>query len=185
MKKRQFTPPGRTTATQPALSAPVTFNNDKHARPPLVQSPAQMEAAANMARANAWAGQALKDVRLSSLYAALAAEGQSVYHLALADSYKAPAITKVDESAYHGKVGDKLIITATDNVWVDRVHVTIMVLGETLEEGVAQSDMPGSSTFTYVAAKALPGKCVYGLLIEAYDLPGNCTRKLELKEIST
>ena len=80
----------------------------------------------------------------------------SAYTVAVSDYLNAPDIRDVDFSAYHGAIGDVILIHATDDFAVARVHVRIQNPDGTLvEEGDALPD-PDSYTYRYKATTKTP-----------------------------
>ncbi|WP_295119689.1 hypothetical protein [uncultured Chitinophaga sp.] len=173
MKKRQFTPPGRLSANHPMMVEPSkSFTG--HLKPPKVTSLLQQQAVANMTRANTWAKKVTADNRLTMMYTMLAGDQRSIYHLALSDYFKAPCIGGVQTGGYKGRVGDTLIISATDNVFVDRVCVQIFTADSVfVEEGCAYQEIPDSHAWIYTATEDVINASAFHLQVCAFDLPGN------------
>lgn len=101
------------------------------------------------------------------------ARNQSVSNVLVADYMRAPNIELVDISAYKGKVGDLIRITATDDHAVKAVAVKIENgNGSLVEQGAAvQQANPNQWLYTATASNtALAGD---KLTVTATDKPGN------------
>ena len=101
------------------------------------------------------------------------ARNQSINNVLVADYMHAPSIELVDISAYVGKVGDFIHITATDDHAVKSVHVRIENGdGSLVEEGdAAQQTDPNQWLFTATAKNAtLAGDKI---TVTATDTPGH------------
>ncbi|MEI9933748.1 MAG: hypothetical protein WDM71_02610 [Ferruginibacter sp.] len=81
-----------------------------------------------------YAKTALTNPATKADYAAAAGEGASAYNIAVADMLQAPDIESIDLSSYAGKVGDKIIVKATDDFKVTQVSVGIYKPDGTLIE---------------------------------------------------
>lgn len=98
---------------------------------------------------------------------------RSPYAVAVADYLNAPNITNVDFSGYHGQVGDVILVKATDDFAVHRVHVLIQNPdGGIVEEGDAGAD-PDGTTFRYVATAHNGSLAGDKITVTATDHPGN------------
>lgn len=122
-------------------------------------------------------GQA-QDPAVQAEYAAEAkADNITVYNVLLRDFFHAPDIEAVDLSAYAGKVGDPISITATDDHAVKSVHVKIENSdGSLVEEGDAQQQAdPNQWRYTATARNAsLAGDKI---TVTATDNPGHSVSK--------
>lgn len=99
----------------------------------------------------------------------------SAYTVAVADTLNAPNIQHVDFSAYRGQAGNAILIQATDDFAIARVHVRIQNTDGTLvEEGDAQPQ-PDGYTFRYLATAANASLTGDKITVTAYDNPGNAT----------
>jgi hypothetical protein len=115
------------------------------------------------------------DPALKAAYAAQASEEQSAYNVAIADFFNAPDINEIDVAGYTGAVGSKIIVKATDDFQVNRVHVKIENGdGSLVEEGDAVADAIGLN-FTYTATVANASVAGDKITVTAYDNPGNET----------
>ena len=94
--------------------------------------------------------------------------------VALTDYIKPPKVTAIDTSGFFGRVGDVIVVKATDDFMVTKVKVTLRnKAGDLIEEGEATAvpDMVNTWSFrTTVAIKSLAGTAIRAL---AYDRPGN------------
>ncbi len=100
---------------------------------------------------------------------------QSAYVVAVADYLNAPDVRNVDFSAYHGQVGNAIVVQATDDFAVHHVHVRIQHPdGSLIEEGDALPDADGY-TFRYATTTANPSFAGNKILVSAFDNPGNQT----------
>jgi len=108
-------------------------------------------------------------------YQEQAVEGQSFYNIAIADFFNAPDIEQIDVSGYTGAVGSKIVIKATDDFEVNKVHVKIESGdGSLVEEGNAIADAIGLN-FTYTATVANASLTGDKITVTAFDNPGNET----------
>lgn len=105
------------------------------------------------------------------------ANTNSPYTVAVADYLNAPDIRDVDFSAYRGAVGDVILIHATDDFAVARVHVHIQNPDGTLvEEGDALPD-PDGYTYRYKATVKNTSLAGDKVTVSVYDNPGNETKQ--------
>jgi hypothetical protein len=70
--------------------------------------------------------QAVKNPELKREYAALAGKGQTAYNVAVSDARLPPEINSLLTQGYTGQPGSCILVQATDNVKVKRVHVAIL-----------------------------------------------------------
>ena len=100
---------------------------------------------------------------------------QSAYVVAVADFLNAPDIRNVDFAAYHGQVGNTILIQATDDFAVHHVHVRIQHPdGSLVEEGDALAEADGY-TFRYATTTDNSSFAGNKILVSAFDNPGNET----------
>ncbi len=121
-----------------------------------------------------YAKKAIKDPATKALYKAAATGGQTAFNLALADAFKAPVIAKIITDNYHGAVGDKVLVDASDDFKVTGVVVSIHnAAGDLVETGnaVIQENEDWLYTSTQVNAAVAGSK----ITAVASDLPGNST----------
>jgi hypothetical protein len=115
---------------------------------------------------------AMNNPAIKAAYAAAAPRGVSAYNMALGDAAQSPVVSKIDSTNYHGAVGDKLVIDATDNFKVTGIVVTIdSAAGALIETGSAVLDDNKNWIYTATVANAV----IAGSKITAVasDLPGN------------
>ena len=140
--------------------------------PPSEKQLAQRERLKQGAR---YANYVLETPALFAEYSAKAGKGQSVYRIALNDFLKPPYIRKVDNSGYHGNIGDRIIVVAGDYFKV--TSVTVKIYGEegkVIEEGACVQSMP-TGNYEYIATVQIPEQDCKGILASVTDLPGNVT----------
>jgi hypothetical protein len=117
---------------------------------------------------------ATTDADTKELYEALAAKKKKTpFIVAVADCLNAPEIKNIDLSDYCGNQGDVIKVTASDDVLVKAVHISIINPdGSTVEEGDAVADASGYVwTYTAVADnESLDGDKI---VVAVSDLPGN------------
>ena len=89
------------------------------------QSDAQIQHLQKFQEAVIYAKSVMADPTTKAAYAAKAQGGVTAYNVAVADLLNAPNIESINLSAYTGKIGDKIIIRATDDFKVTKVTVTI------------------------------------------------------------
>ncbi|MBU6121552.1 hypothetical protein [Hymenobacter siberiensis] len=105
---------------------------------------------------------------------------RSPYSVAVADYLNAPNITNVDFSNYHGRVGDDILVQASDDFAIHHVHVLIQNPdGSTVEEGNAVAESDGT-TFRYVATAHNDSLAGDKITVTTADYPGNETTKQEV-----
>ena len=128
-------------------------------------------------RAVLYAKAVLNDPEQKELYEADAdqAHGVSTYNVAVADLLNAPKIEKIDLSAYTGKKGDIIKITATDDFKVASVTVRIENAdGILVEEGSA---LDSGFEWLYTAVSNNEDLSGDKITIKATDNPANLTEK--------
>lgn len=102
---------------------------------------------------------------------------RGAYTVAVADFLNAPTIQGVDLSSYHGQIGDKITIQATDDFAVTRVHVRIQNADDSLvEEGTATAH-PDGYTHYYTATAKNTSLTNDKIIVSVSDGPGNTTTK--------
>lgn len=93
-----------------------------------------------------------------------------LFSLTVADFFHAPTIDEIDVSAYHGKAGDPITVSATDDIEVARVEITVSTADGTLiETGEAALD---GGHWVYVATAAVAAGTDVRIGVRAYDRPG-------------
>jgi hypothetical protein len=119
----------------------------------------------------------VKDADLKSEYAALAKKGQTAYNLAVSDARLPPKINSLLTQGYTGQIGSCILVQATDNVKVKRVHVSIFDAAMTvIEQGEATDN---GDNFNWIYAATVLVQSVAGCTVEVrvYDIPANETVK--------
>ena len=115
------------------------------------------------------------DPAKKAAYENAASEGQSAYNVAIADFFNAPNIEEINVEGYTGAIGSKIIVKATDDFEVSKVHVTIENGdGSLVEEGDAVADAIGLH-FTYTATVTNASVTGDKITVTAFDNPGNET----------
>jgi hypothetical protein len=135
-------------------------------------SPGQIDVQNRFKRANSYACGAMRDPVKGPIYTQIAAARDSqAFALAMGDYFHPPAIDAIDLPAYHGKIGDKITVLATDDLRVVSVHILIRSTGgSTLEQGAA-SLVDG--LWHYTATTNLPAGQPVTVVATATDLPGS------------
>ena len=93
------------------------------------------------------------DSELRAFYEPIARERElNIYTVAVTDFLTKPLIKPLDLSGYTGQVDDVILITATDDIGLARVHVKISSSqGALIEHGDAVETGVGSGKWTYLA----------------------------------
>ena len=93
--------------------------------------------------------------------------------MALSDYMKPLVVTGINTSFYHGRAGNMILVTASDNFHVKEVTIKISTPdGKVIEKGLCQADHTGSY-WQYIATKdvgATEGITITGI---ARDNPGH------------
>ncbi len=120
----------------------------------------------------AYARGALADPVTQALYQAAAkSRGVSAFAFIMGDFLNSPKVSSIDPSSYRGKVGDPLIVGATDDFEVVSVAVVLRDATDTvIEEGPAV--MVGGR-WTYTATQAVAGGSSVTIEATAKDHAGN------------
>ena len=118
---------------------------------------------------------ALADETSRAFYEDLAQRKEtSARGLCIRDFLKAPSIDELDLSKYRGNVGDRILITTTDDVGVVEVNVKLTKMdGTPIESGSAVEDGAGSGTWAYVATVPVPLGTDLFISAEAFDRPNH------------
>ncbi|KIC91320.1 hypothetical protein [Flavihumibacter solisilvae] len=125
--------------------------------------------------ASKYAHFALKDPGRNEIYAAACRGNQKPYHIAIRDYFKAPVLSDLRTSEYHGLAGQPLIVRATDNFMVTRVQFALLAPnGSFMETGEALPDINGVDWvyITLVNNRSLKGTLIR---VTAEDLAKNKT----------
>ncbi len=133
----------------------------------------QAEVRKHFKQATNYAKAMLADPVLKALYQSRADKGRSAYMLAIRDYLKKPMVDLINVLGYHGKVGDKIVVEASDDFQVTKVELRIMAADDTLvEEGACIQD-PIRQHWTYMATVEVDALADMKLVAVAYDNPGN------------
>jgi hypothetical protein len=109
------------------------------------------------------------------LYEAAAKEkDMPILAVMVADYFNAPVIHSVDLSAYNGNSGEAITISASDDISVVSVHVTINdEQGNPIESGDALETAEGSGKWVYTTTTTVASDV--NIQAVARDLPGGVT----------
>jgi hypothetical protein len=121
----------------------------------------------------------LEDEGLQAAYEKLLKERGSgrLRALVLGDILKAPKVSTVDLSKYHGAAGDTIRIIAEDSVGVSRL--TLSISDKTGNTVVESAEMPmngqviGTVEWVYTATASIAESHEAQVEVTAYDLAGN------------
>ena len=112
------------------------------------------------------------------------AKGQPVFSLTVADFFNAPAVDEVDLSGYAGRVGDPIVVRASDDFDVTGVRVALTdAAGSSLEEGAAVETPPDSGRWVYAATAAVATGTTVRIAVTASDRPGGVGAAAEEKAV--
>lgn len=122
----------------------------------------------------------LADPAKKAVYEATAkVKGLSVFAVTVADFLNAPVVDQIDVSAYNGKAGDTLRITASDDFEIAGVEVAIHDTGgAVLEHGAATA---ADGVWNYVTTTDLPPGHPISIEVTATDRPGHKTTKTQAR----
>jgi hypothetical protein len=125
----------------------------------------------------------LADRQKRAVYEATAkAKGVPVFALTVADFLHAPAVAEIDLSAYTGKAGETIRITASDDFEVAGVEVAIHdTTGAVLERGAATA---ADGVWNYVTTTDLPPGQQVSIEVTATDRPGHKGMKTQAAQRS-
>ena len=127
--------------------------------------------------ASSYAKGAIADPATKAAYKAAAKPGVSAYNTALADAFTPPQIGAITTTGYHGLVGDKIIIRATDDFKVEIVRVKITnAAGLMVEQGNAVM-LENGLDWSYTATIENDAVAGSKITVDALDLPANLTTK--------
>jgi len=99
------------------------------------------------------------------------AKKMPIFSVAVADYFNAPIIHEVNVFGYSGNIGDTILISASDDFEVAKVHVMIADdQGTMIENGEAVETAPGSEQWIYTAT--VQGQPVAKIQVVAVDRPG-------------
>jgi len=98
----------------------------------------------------------------------------SAYTVAVSDYLIAPTVGFIQAMEYKGKVGDMIVVNATDDFMVTEVKVVIIdASGNELERGVAVKDAASHELWRYLATTDNPSLAGTTIRAIAFDRPGN------------
>ena len=125
----------------------------------------------------AYAKAALADPVRRSVYAAIdQARRRGLIATAVADYLKPPVVDAIDLGAYHGAVGDPIMVRASDDVEVTGVTVVIRDESDAvLEQGAAVAQ---AGAWRYTATAAVAAGQSVTIEATATDHPGHPGAKL-------
>lgn len=158
----------RTYKGHTVVSKKPIFNGER--------SDAQIKQISRFSQAASYAKSVLATDEIRQIYAEKAQNSTrqvNAYNLAIADYLHAPEIHKVDLNAYHGKLCDEILISATDDFEVNRVMIEIFRSDNSLlEVGVAQ---PEANNFDWIYYAQSVNDSFAGckVVVSVTDLPGN------------
>jgi voltage-gated potassium channel Kch len=110
---------------------------------------------------------------------AAAKKGVPVFAVTVADFLNPPLIDEINLAGYAGKIGDKIVVRASDDLEVSGVSVVIREQGgAVLEQGAAVVN-PGAGSWTYTATTDLAQGQAVSLEVSATDRPGHVGTKTQ------
>lgn len=152
----------------------VSERPSKSAKP---RSKAQRKQQAKMSPATAYAKAQMADPEGKAYYIAAVRRNRGQgnrYSRAIGDFMSPPEIHAVDASAYRGREGDVVEVSASDNVGVVRVEVAVLdATGQILEHGDAEA---ASGAWRYTARRAHPHAAT--IRARAWDRPQNVAEEV-------
>jgi hypothetical protein len=127
----------------------------------------------------------LADDTIRPLYEQLAEELEMpVFAVCIADFFKAPKISSINQDRYNGRMGDPIVVDATDNVGVVRVDVVLSdQAGTLIESGQAVRTAAGSRHWVYTATETIDHGTTVQIQATAIDRPGGAGVKRETKQV--
>lgn len=132
-------------------------------------------------QAAVYAKAVLADTALRPVYEKVAKEKRKpAFALAVVDFLNAPSVDVIDLAGYTGKIGEQIVIRASDDIGVVAVTVTIRnAASEVFEQGAATFEQ-GSWRYTTQATLDLTaGSLAVDVIV--VDRPGNKTTKTQVK----
>lgn len=136
---------------------------------------AQLDHRQTFAQASDYSKTALADEATRAFYEALAEERYiQARSLCMGDYLNKPTIDELDVSRYKGNVGDRILVTTSDDVGVVEVNVEITRAdGTHIEKGKAVENRVGSGNWEYVATMPIPLGTDIFIEAEGFDRPGH------------
>ena len=112
-------------------------------------------------------------------------KGMPVFALTVADFFNAPSISEVNLSAYNGKVGDMIKVSALDDIRVMSVHVALVNAQDNtlIESGDAVETAAGSGQWIYAATTAVPAGTTVNVTVVVTDHPGGTAIDTQSKSV--
>jgi hypothetical protein len=112
-------------------------------------------------------------------------KGIPVFALTVADFFNAPSINEVNLSAYNGKIGDMIKVSALDDVNVMSVHVALVNSQDNalIESGDAVETAAGSGQWVYTATTAVPAGTLVNFTVVVTDRPGGTAIETQSKSV--
>jgi hypothetical protein len=124
--------------------------------------------------ATAYARRAVKDPEVKAMYQAVVKGGQRAFNIAVMDALQAPVVESIQADNYIGRVGDPIIVRATDDFKVAAVVVSVHnQAGNLVEQGNAIMRENENLDWLYSVKKKNPGYTGSKITAVATDLPGN------------
>jgi hypothetical protein len=149
-------------------------------KPVITAEPSQAQVAQRIRfkEAAAFGKFAQNDPALCAIYEPIAQMRQvTVYTVAVQDYLKKPVIKLLDLFEYKGRVGDHILIEASDEVGLASLDVTLESNDGTLiESGQPVESAPGTGKWTYKATVAVPYGSDIFIHVVAVDHAGNRTK---------
>ena len=115
------------------------------------------------------------DTKLAYAQSVEGQDFQNAFTAAVTDFMKAPVVDSVDNTGYHGNVGDSLLLNLFDDFKVDTVKVTISLANNTVIETGSAVKVPDSTQWKYVTTAANAAVVGSKLSVVVTDKPGNIT----------
>jgi hypothetical protein len=147
----------------------------KYQKPPTGR-PTEKAVAARMkfGKATAYAREAVKNPELKAMYQAVIKGGQRAFNIAMMDALQSPVIESIQAENYLGRLGDPVIVRATDDFKVAGVTVSVYnQAGELVEEGNALPQEKDGIHWLYNIKRENPLYSGSKITAVAADLPGN------------
>jgi hypothetical protein len=118
---------------------------------------------------------ALSDETTRAFYEALAETRETnARSLCIGDFLNEPTLDELDLTKYKGRIGDRILISTSDDVGVVEVDVELTKAdGTPIESGKAVEVGAGSGDWVYVASVAVPLGTDIFISAEAFDRPGH------------
>jgi len=135
-------------------------------------TPGQQQVRDQFKTAAGYASLVMTDPVLRPIYERAAKEqDKPIFALALADYYKSPVVTLIKSDGYTGKVGDKIVVAASDDIEVASVTVVLRHTDDTvIEQG---KTVKVGNGWEYTATTVVPVGQAIKIEATAKDHPGN------------